>query len=261
MTSEPGRAWPEAPLVFERSREGRRAGRPPRPDLPVPELPSSLDACNPSAAARGGGARDRPSLHHARRPDVRRRHGLLPARLLHDEAQPARERARRRAPRVPRSPPSPGGRRRAGRARADVAPPGDARRDRGSSGRHAATRGRLAGRADRAHAHARVLRRPRRRARHDHHGGHRARDEPRERDDGRVQARAGRHRRARQPRPRRPPREGERADCRPDADEPLDARPLRRGHRGRRADLPRGRCAPLLRRREPERRRRDLAAR
>ena len=42
MTGGPGSAWPEAPLVFERSRAGRRAGRPPRPDLPVPELPTSL---------------------------------------------------------------------------------------------------------------------------------------------------------------------------------------------------------------------------
>ena len=29
-------------MIFERSRPGRRAGRPPRPDLPVPELPESL---------------------------------------------------------------------------------------------------------------------------------------------------------------------------------------------------------------------------
>jgi glycine dehydrogenase subunit 2 len=42
MSAEPGRAWPDAPLLFERSRAGRRAGRPPRPELPVPELPESL---------------------------------------------------------------------------------------------------------------------------------------------------------------------------------------------------------------------------
>ncbi len=40
--SEPGRAWPDAPLLFERSRPGRRAGRPPRPELPVPAVPESL---------------------------------------------------------------------------------------------------------------------------------------------------------------------------------------------------------------------------
>ena len=37
----------DAPLIFERSRAGRRAGRPPRPDLPVPELPSSLRRATP----------------------------------------------------------------------------------------------------------------------------------------------------------------------------------------------------------------------
>jgi glycine dehydrogenase subunit 2 len=42
VRAEPGRAWPDAPLIFERSRPGRRAGRPPRADLPVPELPESL---------------------------------------------------------------------------------------------------------------------------------------------------------------------------------------------------------------------------
>ena len=42
MTGEPGTAWRDTPLIFERSRAGRRAGRPPRPDLPVPELPDSL---------------------------------------------------------------------------------------------------------------------------------------------------------------------------------------------------------------------------
>ena len=47
MSTEPGRAWSDAPLIFERSRPGRRAGRPPRPDLPVPDLPSSLRRARP----------------------------------------------------------------------------------------------------------------------------------------------------------------------------------------------------------------------
>ena len=47
MRDEPGSAWPDAPLVFERSRQGRRAGRPPQPDLPVPELPGSLVRSSP----------------------------------------------------------------------------------------------------------------------------------------------------------------------------------------------------------------------
>ena len=45
--TEPGRAWPDAPLVFERSRPGRRAGRPPRPDLPGGEVPESLRRAHP----------------------------------------------------------------------------------------------------------------------------------------------------------------------------------------------------------------------
>jgi glycine dehydrogenase subunit 2 len=47
MTSEPGRAWRDTPLIFERSREGRRAGRPPKPDLPVPDLPDALRRSRP----------------------------------------------------------------------------------------------------------------------------------------------------------------------------------------------------------------------
>ena len=131
----------------------------------------------------------------------------------------------------------------------------------GLPGHLAAARRRLAGRADRPDADARVLRRSRRgrAARHDHHGRHRARDEPGERHDGRLQAGEGRHRRARQPRPRGSAREGERANRRPDAHQPVHARSLRRGDRGGRGDLPRRRCAPLLRRSEPERRRRPLS--
>jgi glycine dehydrogenase subunit 2 len=47
VRAEPGRAWPDAPLIFERSRPGRRAGRPPRPDLPAPDLPESLRRARP----------------------------------------------------------------------------------------------------------------------------------------------------------------------------------------------------------------------
>ena len=39
---EAGRPWPEAPLIFERSQPGRRAGRVPDYGLPPPELPSDL---------------------------------------------------------------------------------------------------------------------------------------------------------------------------------------------------------------------------
>src|SRR6185369_5446362 len=61
----------------------------------------------PLAAAASAGDRRTgppPPLHEPLYSQLRRGHRLLPARLLHDEAQPARERAARRAPRVPRPP-------------------------------------------------------------------------------------------------------------------------------------------------------------
>ena len=185
-------------------------------------------AAAPAGALRAGA---RPPLHRALDAQLRHRHRLLPARQLHDEAQPARQRAARDAARVQGSPSAPGGGRGAGRARADVAPAGDPEGGRGPRRVLAAAGRGVAGRADRPDADARVLRGHRRgrAARHDHHRRHGARHEPRVRDDGRLQAREGRHRRPRQPRPRRPAREGERADGRADAHEPLDARALRRG--------------------------------
>ena len=202
----------------------------------VPSFPTSSAARRAATAPRARRARARAPLH-ARSPTARSASTPASTRsarctMKHNPRVNERVGA---AARVPRSPPAPGGRRRAGRARAHVAAAGDPRRGRRASGRDAAARRWLAGRADGPHAHARVLRRPRGGARHDRHRRHRARHEPRERDDGGLQAREGRDGRARQPRPRRPAREGERADGRPHAHEPVDARALRRGHRGGRA--------------------------
>jgi glycine dehydrogenase subunit 2 len=47
LVTEPGRAWPDAPLVFERSQPGRRAGRVPDYGLSVPELPQELRRSRP----------------------------------------------------------------------------------------------------------------------------------------------------------------------------------------------------------------------
>jgi glycine dehydrogenase subunit 2 len=48
VSGEPGRAWQDAPLLFERSRAGRRAGRPPRPaPAAPPELPDGLARSHP----------------------------------------------------------------------------------------------------------------------------------------------------------------------------------------------------------------------
>ena len=150
--------WRMTKLIYERSQAG-----PPRVErsraraCPCPRCrPSSPRGA--AAPARGRRAGADPPLHRALDPQLRDRHRLLPARLLHDEVQPAHERARRRAARLPRPPPAAGGGRRPGRARADVAAAGDPRRGcRPRRGLAPAGR-RLAGRADRADAHARVLR-------------------------------------------------------------------------------------------------------
>ena len=82
---------------------------------------AELRARGAAAAARDRGARARPALHGALDAHVRHRHRLLSARLLHDEAQPEGQRARRRAAGLPRPAPAPGRGGRAGRARAHVA--------------------------------------------------------------------------------------------------------------------------------------------
>ena len=79
-------------LIYERSQPGRRASRITAARAPVPELPEELARERPPRLrARRAGA-DAP-LHRAVDPELRHRHGLLPARLLHDEVQPARQRA------------------------------------------------------------------------------------------------------------------------------------------------------------------------
>ena len=126
----------------------------------------------------------------------------------------------------------------------------------------AAARGRQPGRADGADALPRVLQGTGRGrdAAEDRHPRHGARHEPGERDDGGLRADAGEDRRAREHRRRGSARQGRRAHGRADADEPVDARPLRREHRGDPRHLPRRRRAHVLRRREPERGLRHLAA-
>ncbi len=136
-------------LIYEKSLSGRRgvvgsaargpargrgAGRSSRRSAP-PRLPEVRRA------------RARPPLHRALDAQLRRRHRLLPARLLHDEVQPARSTSGSSALPGFREPaPAPGGGRRPGRARAHVAPAGDPAR------------------GDRARTPSRSSRRPARRA-------------------------------------------------------------------------------------------------
>ena len=84
--------------IFERSREGRRAFS--APELDVPEVPVDGAAARstrrrerPAELPEVLRARDRAPLHHALVEELPPRRGLLPARLVHDEAQPEAARA------------------------------------------------------------------------------------------------------------------------------------------------------------------------
>src|SRR4029077_16125453 len=110
--------------------------------------------------------------------------GLLPAGVVHDEAQPTPARARGGAAGARADASSAGSGARAGSARADVEPSARARRDRGPAARIAAAVGGLSGRARGRPADTRVPRRSWRRASEGTGTGHGARDEPRDGDDG-----------------------------------------------------------------------------
>ena len=96
-----------ATTIFERSVAGRRAATLPPldvPERPLDELiPAKLRRRAPAGAPRGLRAGDRPPLQPPLAPQLRPRHGPLSARLLHDEAQPAPQRAGRRAARATRA--------------------------------------------------------------------------------------------------------------------------------------------------------------
>ena len=163
--------------------------------------------------------------------------GFYPLGSCTMKHNPRDQRAARRAARLPRPPPAPGGGRRPGRARlcwelqeilAEITG-----LDAVSLQPAAGSQGELTGLmlmrayfADRGEGEQRrKVVDPR----------HRARHEPGERDDGRLRAHAREDRRAREHRRRGPARQGRRAHRRADAHEPVDARALRREHRGDRA--------------------------
>ena len=127
---------------------------------------------------------------------LRPRHGLLSARLVHDEAQPEAARARRGAARARAPAPAPGAGARAGRAAADVGAAGRAGRDRRAAARLAAAVRRLPRRARGRAAHPRLPRGARRAAAQGPDARHRARHEPGDGDDGGLRGRQDRHRRA-----------------------------------------------------------------
>ena len=243
----------------------RRSTRSPSPAGARSSRPSSTsrsrDDCCPSASAaasrRAAGDRragDRPPLQPALQAQLRSRHRLLPARLVHDEAQPEAARARRGAAGQRAPAPAAAPEARPGRAAADVGAAARARRGRGPPARLAAAQRRLARRARGRPAHARLPRGPRRAAHQDPHARHRARHEPGDGDDG-AATRSSRS---------APTTHGgvDLEDLRAKADDdvaclmltnPNTLGALRPQHRGDRQDRPRRRRDALLRRREPQR--------
>ena len=151
-------SWLDVKLIYEKSKAGpprARASAARTSGAGCPAGAGAQGAAAPARARRAGGA---PPLHRALDAELRRRHRLLPARLLHDEVQPARQRADRRATRLPRPASARRRRRRAGRSRARVAARGDPARSDGPRRRQPPAGRRIAGRADRPAGHALALR-------------------------------------------------------------------------------------------------------
>ena len=219
----------KATTIYEKSKPGRRAAT--LPALDVPDRDSRRPAARVARSARPRRACRRSAepeiVRHYNKlspPQLRPRQRLLPARLVHDEAQPEAARARRRAARL--RPPAPAAvlRARPGRARADVQP-----RRRAvarspacrtsalqpSAGSHGELAGVLLTKAYHEDRGETPHEGPRAR--------HLARHQPGDRHDGRLRDRQGRDQRARRGRPRRPAREGNHRRRLPDAHQPQHA--------------------------------------
>ena len=228
-----------------RHRRARDAARGADPEEPA--------ARAPGGASRGLRARDPPPLQPDLPPELRSRYRLLPARFLHDEAQPAAQRAGGGSAGPRSSPPGAAAETRAGCPRADVAAAAVPGRDLRPPARQPPALGGFARRARGPAAHPRLPRRSRRGANQGAHPGHGAWHQPRHRDDGRLRGGEAGLERARRHRPRRPALQGGRRHGLPDAHEPQHARAIRREHRRDRRDRPLRRRDALLRRRQPER--------
>ena len=205
-------------LIFEKSRAGRSAGHPPQPGLPVPELPSELRR------------ETAPRLPEISEPELVRHFtaladrtfgidtGFYPLGSCTMKHNPRVNEQRRMLPGFRDLHPLSRTRTRQGALELMWRLQDDACRGRGPARDHAPAGGRVAGRADRPDAHARVLRRPRRgRARHDRHRRHAHGTNPASVTMAGYKLAKVQTRRARQRRPRAPARDGERAHRRADA--------------------------------------------
>ena len=168
-------------LIFEKSQAGRRGGALPRLRLAARDVPEELRRAEP------------PRLPELAEPEILRHFTELSTRNFGIDTgfYPLGSCTMKYNPRINErlvdaaglraSASAAGGGRSAGRARADVAAAGDPRRGDGAARGLAPAGGRLAGRADRPDAHARLLRRSRRgrAAAQDRHSRHGARHESR----------------------------------------------------------------------------------
>ena len=118
------------PTLFERSRPGRGGDKIPHPPKDaLDRIPAAARRATPAGPARAQRARGRPPLRQPLPAELRDRHGLLPARLVHDEVQPEAQRVGRPPAGLRGAPPARPGRGRPGHAPAPVGARGVARRD------------------------------------------------------------------------------------------------------------------------------------
>ena len=138
------------PTLFELSRPGRGGGKIPHPPKDaLDRIPAERPARDAAGPARAQRARGRPPLRQPVAAELRDRHGLLPARLVHDEVQPQAQRVGGPPARLRDAPPARARRGRPGHAPAPVGARGGARRDQRDARGHAPAGGRRPGRADR----------------------------------------------------------------------------------------------------------------
>ena len=208
-------------------------------------VPAEAARRRPSRRPAGGG-RDRPGapLHAPVADELRRRHRLLPAGVVHHEVQPEGRRDGRGPARVPADAPAPARRHRAGSARAALAARAGAVRDHRHGARHPAAARRRLWRDDRPADHAGLPRRARGRAHEGRHPGLRARHEPRQR----ARSPASRRCRCRRTRAAWSTSEAleklvRRRGRRAHAHEPEHARAVRGGHRANHRDRARASAA------------------
>ena len=242
---------------FERQPPGSRRRQDPAPARgrarPHPGRRPARDAAGPAGAHR---ARGRPPLRQPVAAQLRGRHGLLPARLVHDEVQPQAQRvggapAGLREP-APAWPPTPSPR---GRSSCCTSSRQIARRDQRHGRGDAPAGRRRPRRADRDPDDPRLP--PRRAATPSATEvlvpGLVARHQPGDRDDGRLPDDHDPVGARRRRRPRRVPRGARPADRGDHDHQPVDARAVRAPDRRAARRDPRGRRARLHGRREPQR--------